>query len=379
MLLSLLSLALAAPAPAPACDAKALGKALEEASPQGAAAAFVALAECNAAAGKAAAPVAFPRILPGPGGDAAAIAAMKVGAGDAVRTWIASLQPDERGSTLDRLGETCTDAAVPAFFIESYKALGEKFWSGRWHAALDTCRAPVVQELLRGELGPLKKDRALFGAVLDVYARNLGAAAIPTVQELARGETDPLVLIDLVDALPDAAGVGAPNGANPEAVTQALAALEGIAPTLPEKSADHARTVYLALGDERGADKLVTVRYASSLQADGGLIYGVVAVEKATCKKGDVRVEAHHAELRDPGKTWPDQVKERVGDSVKAGFEMDLAASCKGTGTVELFTPEAPLKDAAAYKAWLDATLTEVGKASPGVSVKVFPHEPIKL
>lgn len=379
MLLLVAALALAAPPAAakPTCDAKALTQAVKDASPGGIPQAFADLAACDAAAAKAIAPEAFTRVLPGPNGDNAAVLAMKLGAGDAVRAWIGAMQPDDRGPTLNRLGDRCAEPEVAKFWVESHESMGARFFEARWYAALDSCRTPEVQGLLGAALATSKKDRALFGGVVDVYARNLGKQAIPGLRELAKGETDPLVLIDIVDAFADAAGVGGASGPDAEAVSAALAALSEMTPTLPEKVADQARTTYLALGDELGADKLVTVRYRSALQSDGTLLYGLVVVEKATCKKGDLRVEAHHGPVVDSGHTWPDQLQERLMDAAKVQYELDLAETCKGTSTFQWITAEAPFKDEAAMKQWIDRTLVEV-RNTAGADVKVFPHDPIR-
>lgn len=378
MLVLALALALAAPAkPAPSCDVKGLTQALRDATPGGVPKAYADLAACDAAAARAITPEAFTRVLPGQPGDDAAVLAMKLGAGEAVRAWVNGLQPDDRGPTLNRLGGRCDDPEVVKFWVESHTALGARFFEGRWYAALDACRVPEVQNLLGVALATSKKDRARFGGVVDVYARNLGKQAIPGLVDLAKGETDPLVLIDIVDAFSDAAGVGGPNGPDLEAAAAALAALGQLTPTLPEKVADQARTTHLALGDELGADKLVTVRYRSLLQPDGGLLYGLVVVEKATCKKGDLRVEAHHGSVLDSGHTWPDQLQERVADAAKVAYEMDLAESCRGTSTFEWIPSDTPLKDDAALRAWVDRTLLDV-RNQAGTDVKVFPHDPIK-
>ena len=73
-----------------------------------------------------------------------------------------------------------------------------------------------------------------------------------------------------------------------------------------ERAFGEARKAYLALGDEVASDQLVALRYKSILQ-DGKLLYGVVAVETATCKKGDQRVTLHAAPVPHPGQRPPPQ------------------------------------------------------------------------
>jgi hypothetical protein len=379
MLLPLIA-ALAIPTASAACDVKGLQAQFADTSPAGSGKVYAELAACDPTAAKAMAPAAFQKVIAGDNGNAALLAGVKVGAGDIARTWIAGLASDERSSTLAWLGNQCTEAAVPGFFIDTEKSLGQKFYDDRWFAALGSCRDPQVQSMLAAAVDRARKDRAMFGAVLGTYARNLGKAAIPGIADLLAKETDPLVMIDLLKALPDAAGVGSESGPTPDAVTLAISSLQPIAPKLPEKAADAARVVYRALGDDQAADSLAAVRYRSILQPSGGLLYGVIAVETATCKKGDVRIEAHQAQATDTGHTWPDELMERADPASRAIFELDLAASCKGTSEIKFFVPSEPLKDAGAYKTWADQTLAKVQKDANGVSVKVYAsYAPIGL
>jgi len=373
-LLSLVSPALAAPAAAPAaapgCDAKALGTALTEASPGPSAQAFVDLAACDAAAAKVAAPAAFKRVLAGPTGDAAALVAISLGQGTPVRDWLDTLQADERASTLNKLGEACDKTGVAAFWTDAATAKGEKFWSSRWYAALDSCRVASAQALLSAQITAAKSDRAMFAAVLGTFATNAGSAALPTIEALAATEKDPLVWIDLVRALPAAGGVGDPAGPNTERLTAALATLGRLAPSLPERAFPEARKAYLALGDERAADSLSAIRYKDML-VDGKLLYGIVAVESATCKKGDARVTVHAAPLWDSGHAWPDQLVERAKPNAEALFEPKLAETCKGTGTVEWLVPEAPFPNMQAYSGWVAAEKATIEHDHAGVAVKM--------
>ncbi len=361
------------------CDPAPIQAAFADISPTAGGDKYVELVACDAAAAKAFAPEAFKKIIAGTGGDAAAIAAIKVGAGATVLTWVSALEPDDRGPTLARLGDGCAAPEVATFFVDAEKSLGDNFYRGRWWAGLDSCRVEPVQQLLATALSSRRKDRTLFGALLGVYARNLGGKAVPMLTELITGETDPAVVIDIVDAFSDAAGVGDPGGINPAAAEAAAAALRTLAPTLPDKSADQTRKTFLSLNDELEADKQVAVRYRSILQPKGGLLYGVVGVEVAVCKKGDTRVEVHHAQVLDTGHTWPDQVAERTDANARSAFAFELAADCKGTSKITMTYPEAPFKDAAAYTAWLNARLNEVRTANPGVDVKVLPATPISI
>lgn len=366
---------------APACDVKALNKALAEAAPSGAGKAFADLAACNPAAAKTAAPEAFKKILAGEQGDAAVVTAIGIGAGDVVREWANAQMPDDRSRTISKLGEKCDQAGVPEFFIDTATALGEKFWTERWYRGLRDCRAPKVQELLKQRIANPGADRMLLFGVIEVFGRNLGRDAVPALKEALQSEKDPEIAAYFVNAFADAVGVGSVKGPDAEAAKEAIAAINALAPTLPAKAIDQARTTLLNLGAEADSDRLAVIRHKDVMQSSGGLLYGVVTTEVATCKKGDTRVAIHTAQVNEGGKTWPDQLRDRVADPVKTAMELDLAASgsCKGTGTHENVTPSAPFKDAAAYQKWVDDTILEIQKKYPDLKIKVIPEEPLSL
>ncbi len=364
----------AAPAP---CAAQLT--ALAEAGPSATGKAFVDLATCDAVAAKVAAPEAFKRVLAGESGDAAALAAIGAGSFEIVRGWISALEPDDRSRTISKLGQSCGSAAVPTFFLETHAAIGEKFWSDRWYRGLGECRAPAAQDLLRARVSQPITDRVQYNGVLEIFSRNLGKDAIPTLIAAAQAEKEGEVSAFIVNAFADAAGVGRAAGADAEATKLALAALAQLAPTLPEKGVDQARMTVRALGDDPGSDRLVVVRYKDQVQASGGLLYGVIATEIATCKKGDTRIVIHSAMVNESGHAWPDQVAERISPVVTANFKLGLAAACKGTGAVEITTPPTAFKDAAAYTAWVDGHQRDLQKAHVGVKIKVVPEDALTL
>lgn len=373
-------IALVLAAQAQTCDAKALQKQLADAAPNASGKAYAELAACDANAAKVAAPDVFKKVLAGPDGDVAVLAAVKVGAWQPVRDWLPLQQPDETSSAINALGQKCDTKEVPAFFLETEKTLGEKFWTDRWYAGLDECKDPGVRALLEREMGKPTRDPIRFKKILETYSRNLGPDAIPALKKLATEQKDPEVATYVVESFADAAGVGREGGTTPEATQAAAAALVEVAPSLPEKALEKARQTLLALGAEAESDKLVAVRYKERAQPDGGLLYGVAVAEIATCKKGDKRVQIHHAQVLDTGHTWPDQVKDRIAGSLEGAFEMRLAESCKGTGTTEVVTPDAPFEDANAYKKWADEQAGELQKKNADVKkTKVQAHDALRI
>ncbi len=367
MLLTLIFAAQAAP-----CDIKALQTSFEAASPSSSGKIYAEMAACDPAAAKAYAPTAFKKVLAGEGGDAAALAGISLGLGDVVRSWTMTREPDERSSLIKMLGSSCDKAGVPAFFTGTATALGDKFWSDGWYSGLGSCRDPGVQELLRAAVSAKISDRARYFSVLSVFTRNLGKNAVPVLRAMLAKETDPEIAATLVQTFLDA------TSADPDAKPLVIAAITELAPTLPDQAVNQARTVLLALGAEAESDAMAIFRYDNVKQADGSLLYGVVVVDVATCKKGDKKVEIHAAKVKDPGRTWPDQLAVRIKDHVASGFSLTLASRCKGTSTPVTMTPEQPFKDAAAYEAWVNGILEEVAKKE-GIAVKRVDEDEIAI
>jgi hypothetical protein len=370
MLLALASFAHAA------CDAKALTRALTEAGPAQTARAFSDLAACDGKAAAAGAAAAFPRVVAGDAAVAASVDAIKVGAGDAVRAWVATLQSDERSSTINALGGKCEVPEVVTFFTATAASLGERFWTDRWYAGLDECHAAPVTDLLRQRLDKAGGDNTLFGNVVTTYAANLGKDAIPGLKAHLEVEKDSERAIYTLDAFLDAAGVGSMAGTNAEAASMAIAAMVEVAPKLPLKALEAARKSLAKLGQAEKADALAALRFADAAQKDGTLLYSVTVIGTATCKK-DTKYEIHHLPLTDKARTWPDQVAERSAAAV-GKVEWKIAGKdCQIATTVE--APKAPFKDAAAFTAWSVEQEKAFQKAHADAKVKVFVEESAAL
>jgi len=377
VLLALTFTALAAPKSAPAgppCLAEAQ-KALADASPNTAGKAWLDVATCDAAAGKATAPEAWKRIIAGSGADAAAVKAIELGLGDAIRTWVETLQPDEKSAFINVLGEQCTNAVVPPFFLDTQKAVGDKFWSGRWYAGLDECRVPAAVEVLNAGLESQKGDPTRFKSILETLSRNLGKDAVPVLAAKLAAEKDKELATYIVGAFADAAGVGSVAGVNVEAEQAAITEIKKAAPTLPEPAVDQARNTLLALGSEADSDAMAAQRYRTLAQADGSLQYGIYVTKVATCKK-DSKIEVHTALVTGAGRTWPDQVVARVQPAV-GQLQWHLPKDC--TGEVVIVASEKPLKDKAAFEAFTAAQDTDLQKKNAGLKAKVFADPPIPL
>jgi len=376
----MLTLLLMAPlASAQDCNTATLKKDLADASPQGVANAFVALADCDAGAGKAAAAGAFERVLSGEGGNTLVIKAIEIGAGDEAKKWLTSLQSDERSSAVAALGAACGESdPVAGFLLSTHEQLGDAFWTDRWYRSLAECRRPDIQAMLQGAIDAGSDDRTRFFGVLEVYSRNLGAAAVPTLQGLAAeldstGNTEELTYI--VNAFADAAQVGSLDGQDAEATKLAIAAIQALAPELPPQALDQARTTLLSLGDEDASNRLSAYRHADQM-INGELHYGLVAVETATCKKGDTWLGIHTGEIVEPGDLWPDQIQDAAEAAIEGQWSFELARKCKGTSEIEVLITEGPTGSPEGGTEWLDEQLEQIRERE---AKKVYEYTPPAL
>lgn len=383
MLGSLVTLALMAQSHAAGCDAKALQKQLTDAAPQQVPEVYISLATCDANAARGVTAATLPRMVSGDQANAAAVAAIKAGAGKEVRAWIDGLMSDERGAVLGALGGACTNTKeVQTFFLDTAAATGDEFWTKRWFRPLAECRAPDIQNFLVKEFGVITtatmRDQTRFLGIVEVTARNLGGGAVPMLKDLLAKTTDDERQSYVVNAFSDAAGVGSVAGMDSKAAEAGVAAIVGLADTLGVKAVDQARTTLRALGDERASDEMAGFRYKTVKQADGNLLYGVVVFETATCKNGKTSQMMHVAEVLDPGQTWPDQLLAKVESSAKTGWKLDLAEKCKGEGKLDFKVTGEPMADAKALKKWTDEQLEIAGKTAVDKRARMD-HDPIKL
>lgn len=380
MLSALVSLLLfSVPTAHAACDAKALEKELAAASPQQIPQLFIDLAACDGALAKKTAPSALPKLIPGDAASDAAVAAMRVGASADVVAWVKGLQPDDRGQTVADLSDACgSNKEVQTFFLNAATTMGEDFWNERWYRGLSSCRAPEIQKLLTDKVVALEKGEAgRFQGVLEVFARNLGPAAIPQLSQLAVGAKDAERQTYVVNAFGDAAGLGSDSGADPKVGQEVARAVIAIAPDLQPKAVEQARVILQALGDEQAADELAAVRYKAVKQSDGTWMWGTVVTETAVCKNGKTQQIVHVAPVLDTGRTWGDQIKERVSAGISA-WGMDMAAKCKGEGKNEVFVSSEPFADQAAFKAWTEKQLSEIQR-QPADKRTRLDHDALKL
>jgi len=329
------------------CDVSALKAALNEASPVVVPERFVALAECDAGAAKAAAQGALDKTLAGDEANEAVKTALAVGAEAEVSAWLDKLEPDLRSKTIQWLGQQCkAEPAVEKFFVNSTETKGEDFWKERWYRGLADCKTPDIQALLTTamgskEVGRDSRDRSAFFGLLEVYAKNLGAASHPTLTELATEITDAAEVRLVVSAFSNSASVGSKTGMDQPAAKKAISAINALGPTLPADAVDAGRDTLRALGADDDANAFVVHRWSDRF--DGGYTYLAAATEIVTCKNGKTQAYLHLGELHESGRAWPDAIEAGLKSTLESGWSLDHAAKCKGTGETTVAMTREPV------------------------------------
>jgi len=368
-------------ADASAEDCNAVRRDLAKANPHEAAGLFVTLAECDPDAARRMAAVTLPPLLSGDEGHAAIAAAIEVGANEPAATWLLNLQSDEQAKAVRALGDVCAESeATQQFFIGQASSMGDEFWNQRWYRALGACSAQPIQDLLWSELDKgIDIGRSRFFGILEAYSRSAGIAAVPKLAELAGRNDDPEVEVNVISAFTDAARVGQVGGMDQPTANKAVRAIVELAPELSIKAVEQARLTLQTLGAEAEADSIAAVRYDAVKQDDGMFLWGVVAVENASCKGGKKMMQRlNFAAVSDPGNTWPDQFEEKVQASLETAWPLDLAERCKGEGTLNLRVPSAPFASEADLKTWIDAQLEEA--ADPAVKKPIrMEQDPLNI
>lgn len=362
---TLIALLLASAAHAQSCDAKKLAKDLETASPVAVPKLFLELAACDPAAANKSAALAMGKTLAGDEGNQAALAALKAGAQKPVMDWVDGLEPDHRSAAMLWFGDQCAQVPeVGQFFVDSAAQKTDIFLRERWYRGMSKCRVEGVQNLLRDivEKDSLKLNRESRFGLLEVYARNLGKAAIPHLKATALQLGDPKEIRLVLNAFGDAANVGAVEGLDQATAKEAIAAIEELAPQTHPEAVEQVRDTLAALGAPEKGDAVVKYRWPDRF-ADGSYAWAVVATEEATCKNGKVQVVLHHG-LLTSGDKWPDTLKSSVEAAATTAWGLDAAAKCKGTGTTTVVMSTEPMSSEESLAEFVKANREAYDKAA---------------
>lgn len=368
------------------CDVASLETSLKEASPIGVPRAYTELAKCDEEAAKKLAKQALSRTLAGSDANEAVLVALKVGAENDVRTWLKSIEPDQRSRTIKYLGMQCKDSKqVSDFFVISYDLLGTDFWKERWHRGLTECRNLDIQNLLTAALdddyvGRNARARDKFYAFLEVYARNLGEASLPLLNELVAETTEPREQSLLLSIYADAANVGGIEGINPDVATKAVVQITQMGPELSPGVIDQARDTLTALGSADVASTFAKYRWPERT-IDGKYNYQVAAQEFVTCKNEKKYATFHFGELKEAGNLWPNEVETALAAALTKHWKLDEAAKkCKGTNVIKVSLIKEPTPGKQDPEAWLGSyktTFQDEARDSK-ISTDIL-HDPFEL
>jgi hypothetical protein len=361
------------------CDADALTKEMEEASPIAVSLIFTKLSACDVDAAANQTEPALQRLVADRDSHPAVKAMIEVGEGEQVRGWLAEVEPSDRSQLVAYLGQQCAGSKpVEAFLQSSHAALGPQFWDQRWHRGLADCRTEGIQGLLTSALddpnvGRTAKDRAKFIGLLEVYANNLGAAAIPTLVEQVKATDNANEIGLLLSVFVDAANV---SSGNTEAAKQAVKEIVTLAPDLPANAAPQARTALDALGAPDEASGFAQYRWPDR-RIDGVYRYTAVATEIATCKNGKQYGVFHFGDFTNTGTRWPDQIAETLETTLTEQWSMTLADDCGGTGEIAVQMTEEPFAgDTEARKDWIGRELKSFQAQTDGFKKATDQNEP---
>ena len=341
------------------CDVAALQTSLDEASPIAVPRANVALAKCDPSIAKTQAKSALSKTLAGSDANEAVLVALKAGAEDEVRAWLKSIEPDQRSRTIKYLGLNCKESKqVSDFFVVSHDLLGTTFWKERWHRGLTDCRNDDIQHLLTSALddeyvGRNARARDKFFAFLEVYARNLGEAALPLLHELVTETKEVREQSLLLSIYADAANVGGVDGVNPDVAAKAVSQIMAMGPDLSPEVIDQARDTLTALGSPELASTFAKYRWPERL-VDGKYHYQVAAQEFVVCKNEKKYANFHFGELIEAGNLWPNEIEEMLPATLTESWELDsMSSKCKGQLSIKVSLIPEPLPGQQDPKEWL--------------------------
>ena len=343
------------------CNVAALSKTATSGAGDSSAEAFLSLLSCDANTAKRIGSSAISKFVPNDTSYQAVAGSLQIGLYKDVASWVAGLQSDEKPLVLRYLGDNCNVEGVENFFVEQSKSLGDAYWNDRWYKYTSKCQGDANLSLLETEVRKKEElDRTRYFGVLTAYARTAGVKSLPLLKEQLENESNEEVQINLIQAFSDAAGNGTDTGIDQKIAAEASGIIFDQAEKYGQKSLNQARTTLKVLQDLEKADALAGYAYKANLQEDGSLLWGVIAVENGTCKKGKKQQQVHSASVKDMRKsTWNDELKDHVRDVVEVQWEgfFTLDSKCSTDYGIEYIVPSAPFTTQDEYQEWLEKNL----------------------
>lgn len=276
-----------------------------------------------------------------------------------------------RAEIAQRVGALCQDRpGVLPFLQGAYYAVGGRQFT-QWSPALVSCVSTDMGKWLEAEVAkpPERAYDEKYIAMVDAHIAKAHHDALPALERAAvASSSSGGPFSTLIEKLHEAARPAKVGAKMTEADTAALVgALTRVGNAVaPEQAALIADRLHQAGATVEAAALLPRV-YPSSVQSDGSLLYGVIAVE--SCNKQAV---LHTSVVREPAKRWVVQdAVERPARSVKPRLK------CQVEGRWPVFTTPEPISDRNALSAWV-ATVVAQWEAQ-GLDVKTRSEKDIVL
>lgn len=343
----------------PDCEELTSHKEIVKYTGDAAATAFIGLSECTPDVAKKYISTTVPTFFGTEVGTQAAVTAVKLGGAKTVLDWMTTLEPSEQKVLLRSLGNDCQqDEVVRQMFLDVAANDPERFWGNRFYQYLSECRVDSIQTLLQDKFHEgTDQGYAQYFSVASVYARNLESISIPILSEALAKATDGNVQSNLISSISEAVTTTLENHADDKKLVRdvgiaGIDAIFGKASMLTPEALTQARISLTALNAEAEVDELAGYYYQSYKQPDGNLLWGLVIVEDAVCKKGKPKQRIHVTSIVEPGTNWADTLTQRVQEPAEYQWGLKLGEECKGTSETRYFVTEKPVHNQEELLVW---------------------------
>ena len=367
------------------CDTVAYSKTIQTNTGDAAAVAFIALARCDPDKARHFAKTTVSTFYPNQKGYEAVVWTLRLGEQQLAMSWMNRLDPSEKKEFLRMLGNSCQkNKIVQDFFIDKAENHAEIFWKHRYYQYLLSCRVEPIQEVLANQVDiGLEQDRSQYFAVMSAYARNLEYNSLPKLGERLALSDDGEVQINIISAIFEAVDETTKNHPEDNKMLSdvnkdSVKIIVDSAYKLEKTALNRARISLTAMGAEAESDSMAGYYYNEQKQDDETLLWGVVAVENATCKNGKLKQSIHSGSIVEQGNTWADQLEERVSEVAVFAWEINLAKSCKGESEILYFVPAKPFSNMDEYVVWSEKIKLEQRNAEVKKTI-IFDHDAINL
>ena len=249
---------------------------------------------------------------------------------------------------------------------------------------MTNCKVDSIQQIIAQQFEKgLDQGRSQYYALASATARIMEIASLEQLNkhlmETEDAETQVTMLAAMFEVIDEVKKVYPEDAKrHTEAQQQLVSLMDKAVPSLQPSAINRARSSYISLDEELKADELAGRMYENLKQEDGTFLWGVIAVENATCKKGKLKQNIHSALVVEGGHTWIDQFEERVKAPAESAWVLNLAKKCKGESSVTWIVSDGPFADQASFEAWRTEQMNESVNAQVKKPKKIN-HETIEL